>query len=83
MVFVVWCNKGSKKWYPLETGDNPSWPLKESKNEKYWLELCAVDITAERKVTWKEDIEDGTNVKVSLGMVKLSKIKTLEFKIMC
>ena len=80
LVFVVWHDNDSKKWYLSVARDNPSWPLKSTEKKKYRLGVCAVVIDEIKKVSWKEDIEDGKNMKASMRMVKLGDEKSHKFK---
>ena len=35
VIFVVWCNNGSKKWFPLLPEENSAWPLTQKESKQY------------------------------------------------
>ena len=44
IVFVVWRNNGSKKWFPLLPEENPSWPLTKEQAKQYCVGIWIVDV---------------------------------------
>ena len=80
MVYVVWRDNGSKKWFPSPTGDGPSWPLKTGDKKKYRVGVRAVNVDLSGKsVELKNNVIDGQNVRKSYKMVKVTNIQTFDF----
>ena len=83
LVYVVWRDNGSKKWFPATKEDKPSWPVTDSESKQFRLGIREVNISSEdgtQKVQMK-DIVDGENVQKSVKMIKLREVKSFEFHI--
>ena len=82
LVFVVWHNNNSKKWFPASLGDVPSWPVKEKEHKQLCLGICAVDVDLETEtVEFKEDVNDGQNVRKLYRMVKMNELYLYDLKV--
>ena len=61
------------KWFPASLGDGPSWPVKDKEHKQYDLGICAVDVNLETEtVEFKEDVNDGHNVRNLYRMMKIN-----------
>ena len=81
LVFVVWRDNGSRKWYPSVMGDNPSWSVIEVEKKRFCLGLCAVNLNKKKEVTWKENVEDGKKIRRYFKMIKVNDVKSHECKV--
>ena len=83
MVYVVWRNNRSKKWFHV--ADRASCPLVKAEKKRYRLGLCAVILqqTGENytKITLKEDVMDRINMRNSFQMLNIGKITTYDYKV--
>ena len=66
-------------------GDCPSWPLVETECKSYQLGIRQVFIhtgqNTHNAVSFKEDVEDGKNVRKSFKKINMNEVKAHLFKI--
>ena len=57
LIYVVWRDNGSKKWYPALNKYDPLWPVERNKLLCYCLGLRQINVVSEegrKRVTWKK-----------------------------
>ena len=84
LVYVVWRDNGSKKWFPVASKEGPSWPATTSERARFRFGVRSVDLQfneGEATVRFRENIEDGCNVRKNYRMVKYEELRSYDFKI--
>ena len=66
MIYVIWKDNGSKKWFPVPIGEGPTWPASEAVKKRFRFGLREVDVQAVDgtvRVSYKDNVTDGRNVR--------------------
>ena len=85
MVYVVWKDNGSKKWFPVAKEEGPSWPRKASDIPRFRSGVKGVNVEFSEHgviVRVKENIRDGNNVRHTYRMVKYEEVQSYDFRMM-
>ena len=65
VVYTLWCNNGSKKWYLAPNNNDPLWLLENADLLRYCLEICKVEVSnidEQKKIACNENVIYGENV---------------------
>ena len=82
VIYIVYRDNSSKKWFPAVPKDSPSWPIIEKDEKRYRLGIREVEITSlegNKCAKMKNDILDGANVRKSIQMIQLQQVKSLDY----